>query len=87
MPLQCFNPDPASPFSGPCTQERSVEVATPNPRDPIAKGIIAHLVPSGKKMDWAGFVGFGGGFDGLFRIISPCARKPIWSTITCLTTC
>jgi len=39
------------------------EVATPNPGDPIAKGIVAELVPSGKKTDWAGFVGFGGGFD------------------------
>ena len=42
------------------------EVATPNPGDPIAKGIVAQLVPSGKKTDWAGFVGFGGGFDILF---------------------
>jgi hypothetical protein len=42
------------------------EVATPNPADPIAKGIVAQLVPSGTKTDWAGFVGFGGGFDILF---------------------
>ena len=42
------------------------EVATPNPGDPIAKGIVAQLVPSGRKTDWAGFVGFGGGFDILF---------------------
>ena len=42
------------------------EVATPKPGDPIAKGIIAQLLPSGKKTDWAGFAGFGGGFDILF---------------------
>jgi len=42
------------------------EVAHPNPTDPIAKGIVAELVPSGTKTDWAGFVGFGGGFDLLF---------------------
>jgi len=42
------------------------EVATPNPGDPIAKMIVAQLLPSGKKTDWTGFVGFGGGFDILF---------------------
>lgn len=42
------------------------EVATPKPADPIAKGIVSQLVPSGNKTDWAGFVGFGGGFDILF---------------------
>ncbi|MBZ5592873.1 MAG: hypothetical protein LAP39_11600 [Acidobacteriia bacterium] len=42
------------------------EVATPKPSDPIAKGIVAQLVPSGNKTDWVGFVGFGGGFDILF---------------------
>jgi len=42
------------------------EVATPKPADPIAKGIVAQLVPSSTKSDWVGFVGFGGGFDILF---------------------
>lgn len=39
------------------------EVATPNPTDPIAKGIVAQLVPSGRKRDWTGFYGVGGGID------------------------
>ena len=39
------------------------EVATPTPADPIAKGIVARLAPEGKKTDWQGFYGVGGGFD------------------------
>lgn len=39
------------------------EVATPTPSDPIAKGIVAQLAPAGKKTDWQGFYGVGGGFD------------------------
>ncbi len=39
------------------------EVATPHATDPIAAGVIAQLAPSGKKTDWTGFYGFGGGFD------------------------
>ena len=39
------------------------EVATPKPTDAIATAIVAQLTPTGKKRDWAGFVGFGGGFD------------------------
>ncbi len=39
------------------------EVATPKPKDPIAQGIVAQLVPSGKKRDWTGFFGVGGGID------------------------
>ncbi|HUI41974.1 MAG TPA: hypothetical protein VL523_08400, partial [Terriglobia bacterium] len=42
------------------------EVATPMPGDPIAKGIVAQLAPSGKKTDWTPFYGFGGGVDFLF---------------------
>jgi hypothetical protein len=42
------------------------EVATPNPGDPIAAGIVAQLAPSGQKTDWTGFYGFGGGVDYLF---------------------
>jgi len=38
-------------------------VATPRPTDPIAKGIVAQLAPSGKKTDWTYFYGFGGGFE------------------------
>lgn len=39
------------------------EVATPSPTDPIATAIAKQLVPSGRKQDWTGFYGFGGGFD------------------------
>ena len=39
------------------------EVATPRPTDPVATAIVAQLAPSGKKTDWTGFYGFGGGFD------------------------
>jgi hypothetical protein len=42
------------------------EVATPNPGDPIAAAVVAQLAPSGKKTDWTGFYGFGGGIDYLF---------------------
>ncbi|HTW47118.1 MAG TPA: hypothetical protein VMD92_04165 [Acidobacteriaceae bacterium] len=36
---------------------------TPHPTDPVSTAIIAQLVPSGTKVDWEGFYGFGGGFD------------------------
>jgi len=39
------------------------EVATPKPGDPIAKAIVQGLAPKGKKTDWTGFYGFGGGVD------------------------
>ena len=42
------------------------EVATPHPTDAFATSIAAELAPSGKKTDWTGFYGFGGGFDILF---------------------
>jgi len=42
------------------------EQATPHPADPIAAGIVAQLVPSGKKTDTTWFLGGGGGFDILF---------------------
>jgi len=42
------------------------EVATPHPGDAFATSIAAELAPSGKKTDWTGFYGFGGGFDILF---------------------
>jgi hypothetical protein len=42
------------------------EQATPHPTDPIAAGIVAQLVPSGKKTDTTWFLGAGGGFDILF---------------------
>jgi hypothetical protein len=38
-------------------------VATPRPTDPIATGIVAQLVPGGKKTDWTYFYGFGGGLE------------------------
>jgi hypothetical protein len=42
------------------------EEATPNPGDAFATSIAHELAPSGKKTDWTGFYGFGGGFDILF---------------------
>jgi hypothetical protein len=39
------------------------ETATPKPTDPVATAIIMQIAPSGKKTDWTGFYGFGGGFD------------------------
>jgi hypothetical protein len=36
---------------------------TPHPTDPVATAIIAQLAPSGSKLDYEGFYGFGGGFD------------------------
>ena len=39
------------------------ESATPRPGDPIAKAIVAQLVPSGTATDWTVFYGFGGGID------------------------
>lgn len=32
-----------------------------NPADPFAQAVVAQLTPSGKKTDWQGFYGFGGG--------------------------
>ena len=42
------------------------EEAVPHPADAIATAVAAQLAPSGKKTDWTGFYGFGGGFDILF---------------------
>lgn len=39
------------------------EEATPKPGDPIAAAIVNQLSPEGKKTDWQGFYGVGGGFD------------------------
>lgn len=39
------------------------EVATPRPGDAIATAIVQQLAPSGKKTDWTGFYGVGGGAD------------------------
>jgi hypothetical protein len=39
------------------------ETATPRPHDLITAQIAQELVPSGKKNDWTGFYGFGGGYD------------------------
>jgi hypothetical protein len=39
------------------------EAATPKPGDPIAQGVAMQLAPSGKKIDWTPFYGFGYGFD------------------------
>lgn len=36
---------------------------TPHPADPVATAIVAQLAPSGSKLDWQGFYGFGGGLD------------------------
>ena len=42
------------------------EVAVPHPADAFATSIAQELAPSGKKTDWTGFYGVGGGFDILF---------------------
>jgi hypothetical protein len=42
------------------------EVAVPHPTDPIATAVAEQLAPTGKKTDWQGFYGFGGGIDFLF---------------------
>jgi hypothetical protein len=39
------------------------ETATPHPHDMVTAAIAQELVPSGKKTDWTGFYGFGGGYD------------------------
>jgi hypothetical protein len=39
------------------------ETATTEPADPIATLIVQQLAPSGKKQDWQGFYGGGGGLD------------------------
>ncbi len=39
------------------------EAAVPDPKDPIAAGIVKQLAPSGKKVDWTPFYGVGGGVD------------------------
>lgn len=39
------------------------EVATPHPTDAISKMVVTELAPTGKKLDWVAFYGFGGGVD------------------------
>ncbi|HEY6446262.1 MAG TPA: hypothetical protein VIY53_07380 [Acidobacteriaceae bacterium] len=39
------------------------ETATPHPHDQVTAAIAQELVPAGKKTDWTGFYGFGGGYD------------------------
>lgn len=39
------------------------ETATTTPADPITKAIVLGLAPTGKKQDWQGFYGVGGGVD------------------------
>jgi len=39
------------------------ESAVLHPTDPIGKGLVAQLAPSGTKQDWTYFYGFGGGVD------------------------
>jgi hypothetical protein len=39
------------------------ETATPKPHDPVTALVVRFLVPAGKKTDWTGFYGFGGGAD------------------------
>jgi hypothetical protein len=39
------------------------ESATPHPHDLVTAAIAQELAPSGKKTDWTGFYGFGGGYD------------------------
>ena len=37
--------------------------AVPHPHDLVTTAIAQELVPAGKKTDWTGFYGFGGGYD------------------------
>ena len=39
------------------------EVATPHPTDAISTLVVSQLAPSGQKLDWVPFYGFGGGVD------------------------
>ena len=39
------------------------EVATPHPTDAISTLVVSQLAPSGRKLDWVPFYGFGGGVD------------------------
>jgi len=39
------------------------ETATPHPTDPFTTALVQQLAPSGKKVDWEPFYGFGGGVD------------------------
>jgi len=39
------------------------EVATTHPTDPISTLVVSQLAPSGQKLDWVPFYGFGGGVD------------------------
>jgi hypothetical protein len=39
------------------------ETATPHPHDAVTTVIAQELAPQGKKSDWTGFYGFGGGYD------------------------
>lgn len=39
------------------------EIATPKLTDPIESLVVSSLAPSGKKEDWTGFYGIGGGAD------------------------
>ena len=39
------------------------QVTIPHPTDAISTAVVAELVPSGKKEDWTGFYGVGGGAD------------------------
>jgi hypothetical protein len=39
------------------------EVATPHPTDPISTLVVSQVAPTGRKLDWVAFYGFGGGVD------------------------
>ncbi len=39
------------------------EVATPHPTDAISTLVVTQLAPTGRKLDWVAFYGFGGGVD------------------------
>jgi hypothetical protein len=62
------------------------EVATPKPGDPIAAAIVAQLVPSGKKTDWAGLWGLAAVLISCLPTISRCGPRPSWFTTICSTT-
>src|SRR5215475_344977 len=39
------------------------KTVTPKAHDPVTAAVVQALVPAGKKTDWTGFYGFGGGVD------------------------
>ncbi|MFZ0271756.1 MAG: hypothetical protein WB524_08680 [Acidobacteriaceae bacterium] len=60
--LECRHFKPVTLFVRPSLGAIRQRV-TPHPADPVQTAVVAQLVPSGSKLDWQGFYGFGGGLD------------------------